>query len=93
MSAINVTQVSVLGNPAPYTHPFQFEISYECLYALQDGETRNKKRRMERPRGSERKKRTGEKGIWMGIDARAWDGNEGETTDEETSGSNVFAGK
>lgn len=38
MSAINVTQVSVLGNPAPYTHPFQFEISYECLYALQDGE-------------------------------------------------------
>lgn len=41
MSAINVTQVSVLGNPAPYTHPFQFEISYECLYALQDGETRN----------------------------------------------------
>uniref|UniRef100_A0A7S3XEB4 Histone chaperone n=1 Tax=Picocystis salinarum TaxID=88271 RepID=A0A7S3XEB4_9CHLO len=36
MSAINVTQVSVLGNPAPYTHPFQFEISYECLYALQD---------------------------------------------------------
>lgn len=42
MSAINVTQVSVLGNPAPYTHPFQFEISYECLYALQEGETRNK---------------------------------------------------
>lgn len=36
MSAVNITNVAVLGNPAPFLSPFQFEISYECLDALQD---------------------------------------------------------
>lgn len=38
MSAVNVTNVAVLDNPSMFQNPFQFEISYECLTALQDGE-------------------------------------------------------
>ncbi len=34
MSAINVTNVVVLDNPAPFTNPFQFEITFECLKEL-----------------------------------------------------------
>jgi hypothetical protein len=29
--------VTVLDNPTLYTNPFQFEITFECLEALQDG--------------------------------------------------------
>ncbi|VVA94248.1 unnamed protein product [Arabis nemorensis] len=36
MSAINITNVTVLDNPAPFVSPFQFEISYECLTSLND---------------------------------------------------------
>lgn len=36
MSAINITNVTVLDNPASFVAPFQFEISYECLNALKD---------------------------------------------------------
>ncbi|KAI3699065.1 hypothetical protein L2E82_43072 [Cichorium intybus] len=36
MSAVNLTNVSVLNNPAPFLSPFQFEISYECLLPLKD---------------------------------------------------------
>jgi len=36
MAAINVTNVVVLDNPAPFTNPLQFEIEYECLYDLKD---------------------------------------------------------
>ncbi|XP_047309137.1 probable histone chaperone ASF1A [Impatiens glandulifera] len=36
MSAVNITNVTVLDNPAPFLHPFQFEISYECLVSLKD---------------------------------------------------------
>lgn len=36
MSAVNLTNVSVLSNPAPFLSPFQFEISYECLLSLKD---------------------------------------------------------
>ncbi|GAB2280014.1 Histone chaperone asf1b [Dionaea muscipula] len=36
MSAVNLTNVSVLDNPAPFLSPFQFEISYECLIPLKD---------------------------------------------------------
>ncbi|KAH7288070.1 hypothetical protein KP509_31G010700 [Ceratopteris richardii] len=34
MSAVNVTNVTVLDNPAPFLNPFQFEISYECHQSL-----------------------------------------------------------
>nr|XP_043607752.1 probable histone chaperone ASF1A [Erigeron canadensis] len=36
MSAVNLTNVSVLNNPAPFLTPFQFEVSYECLLSLKD---------------------------------------------------------
>ncbi|XP_008800925.1 histone chaperone ASF1B-like [Phoenix dactylifera] len=36
MSAVNITNVTVLDNPAPFLNPFQFEISYECLVPLED---------------------------------------------------------
>lgn len=37
MSAVNITNVTVLDNPAAFLNPFQFEISYECLIPLADG--------------------------------------------------------
>lgn len=37
MSAVNVTNVTVLDNPSMFLNPFHFEISYECLVALKDG--------------------------------------------------------
>ncbi|KAG6707103.1 hypothetical protein I3842_06G015000 [Carya illinoinensis] len=36
MSAVNLTNVAVLDNPAAFLNPFQFEISYECLAPLKD---------------------------------------------------------
>ncbi|KAL3830836.1 hypothetical protein ACJIZ3_019638 [Penstemon smallii] len=36
MSAVNVKDVTVLCNPAPFVDPFKFEISYECLDPLKD---------------------------------------------------------
>lgn len=36
MSAVNITNVAVLDNPASFLSPFQFEISYECVTPLQD---------------------------------------------------------
>ncbi|BFG25408.1 hypothetical protein CerSpe_116820 [Prunus speciosa] len=36
MSAVNITNVTVLDNPALFLAPFQFEISYECLTPLKD---------------------------------------------------------
>ncbi|XP_051144476.1 probable histone chaperone ASF1A [Andrographis paniculata] len=36
MSAVNIKDVTVLSNPAPFLDPFQFEISYECLAPLKD---------------------------------------------------------
>lgn len=36
MTAVNLTNVTVLDNPAPFLHPFRFEISYECLTPLKD---------------------------------------------------------
>ncbi|EOA25636.1 hypothetical protein CARUB_v10018985mg [Capsella rubella] len=36
MSSINITNVTVLDNPASFVNPFQFEVSYECLTSLKD---------------------------------------------------------
>jgi ASF1 like histone chaperone len=36
--AISVTSVEVLDNPTSFTNPLQFEIQYECLYQLNNGE-------------------------------------------------------
>ena len=38
MTAISVTNVNVLDNPSKVTNPLQFEIQYECITELSDGE-------------------------------------------------------
>ena len=37
MSKINLANVVVKDNPAPFGHPFQFEITFECIEHLGDG--------------------------------------------------------
>lgn len=37
MALVNITNVTVLDNPAPFTNPFQFEVTFECIQELQDG--------------------------------------------------------
>eukprot|EP01087_Luapelamoeba_hula_P011492 TRINITY_DN3130_c0_g1_i1.p1 TRINITY_DN3130_c0_g1~~TRINITY_DN3130_c0_g1_i1.p1 ORF type:complete len:162 (+),score=17.86 TRINITY_DN3130_c0_g1_i1:53-538(+) len=36
MTAVNVTKVEVLDNPARFTSPFKFDISFECLIPLKE---------------------------------------------------------
>ncbi|KMZ63469.1 ASF1 like histone chaperone [Zostera marina] len=36
MSAVSITNVTVLDNPTAFLNPFEFEISYECLVPLKD---------------------------------------------------------
>ena len=36
MACVNVTNVVVLDNPARFTSPFQFEVSFECLAPISD---------------------------------------------------------
>ncbi|KAL6551829.1 Histone chaperone asf1b [Orobanche gracilis] len=42
MSAVNITNVAVLDNPASFSSPFQFEISYESVTPLKDVSVINK---------------------------------------------------
>ncbi|PJF17745.1 hypothetical protein PSACC_02445, partial [Paramicrosporidium saccamoebae] len=37
MSIVNILNIQVLDNPTRFTNPFQFEITFECTSALQDG--------------------------------------------------------
>lgn len=37
MAGVTIKKVSVLNNPAPFTEPFQFEITYEAVQDLDDG--------------------------------------------------------
>ena len=37
MSLINVTNVVVLDNPTSFSNPFQFQVTFECIQELQDG--------------------------------------------------------
>lgn len=39
MSVVSLLNVSVKNNPAPITAPYEFEITFECLEALQKGKT------------------------------------------------------
>ena len=41
MSLISVTNVEILNNPAKFDEPFQFEISFECIAPVKEGQTRN----------------------------------------------------
>ncbi len=38
MAKVNICDVTVLDNPSPFKNPFQFEITFECLEDLKDGE-------------------------------------------------------
>jgi histone chaperone ASF1 len=38
MALVNITNVMVMDNPTSYLNPFQFEVTFECLQELQDGE-------------------------------------------------------
>lgn len=37
MSVVNITNIQVLDNPTRLGNPFQFEITFECIAALQHG--------------------------------------------------------
>lgn len=37
MAKVHILNVTVNNNPAPFFTPFQFEINFECLEDLQDG--------------------------------------------------------
>ena len=37
MSVVNITNIQVLNNPARFTDPFQFEITFECISPLEQG--------------------------------------------------------
>lgn len=36
MACVNIINVGVLDNPAPFMNPFQFEIQFECIAPLDD---------------------------------------------------------
>uniref|UniRef100_A0A672QSS1 Anti-silencing function 1Bb histone chaperone n=1 Tax=Sinocyclocheilus grahami TaxID=75366 RepID=A0A672QSS1_SINGR len=38
MAKVQVLNVSVLDNPSPFGNPFQFEITFECMEDLPEGE-------------------------------------------------------
>ena len=38
MAKVQVTNVTVLDNPTAFLNPFQFEVTFECLEDLKDGE-------------------------------------------------------
>ena len=38
MAKVNICNVVVLDNPSPFRNPFQFEITFECLEDLKEGE-------------------------------------------------------
>lgn len=40
MAYVNVLNVQVLDNPSAFVNPFQFEITFECVNQLKDGEPR-----------------------------------------------------
>ncbi len=39
MAAVNVLNISVLNNPGKFTDKLAFEITFECVTALTDGES------------------------------------------------------
>lgn len=45
MAKVQVNNVVVLDNPSPFYNPFQFEITFECIEDLSEGESRPPARR------------------------------------------------
>lgn len=38
MAKVQVLNVAVLDNPSPFGNPFQFEITFECMEDLPEGQ-------------------------------------------------------
>ncbi|ODV92865.1 hypothetical protein CANCADRAFT_14960, partial [Tortispora caseinolytica NRRL Y-17796] len=36
MSIVSILNISILNNPAPFSDPYEFEITFECLESLKD---------------------------------------------------------
>lgn len=43
MAKVQVLNVAVLDNPSPFGNPFQFEITFECMEDLPEGECYRRK--------------------------------------------------
>ena len=39
MAQVNICNVDVKDNPCPFKHPFQFEITFECIDNLSEGDS------------------------------------------------------
>lgn len=37
MSVVNILNIQVLDNPTKFLNPFQFEITFECISPLKEG--------------------------------------------------------
>ena len=37
MAKVQVANVAVLDNPSPFLNPFQFEVTFECIEELKEG--------------------------------------------------------
>jgi histone chaperone ASF1 len=37
MALVNLLNVEILDNPAPFANPVQMEITFECIAQLEDG--------------------------------------------------------
>lgn len=37
MAKVQLSNVVVLGNPSPFLNPFQFELTFECIEDLNEG--------------------------------------------------------
>jgi histone chaperone ASF1 len=48
MAAVNIMDVRVLDNPAPFDSQMQFEVTFECLAELSDGMYRDGNQRVAR---------------------------------------------
>ncbi|RUP44819.1 hypothetical protein BC936DRAFT_148972 [Jimgerdemannia flammicorona] len=48
MALVNITNIQVIDNPSLFSSPFQFEITFECIAELKDGECLTEWRRVSR---------------------------------------------
>lgn len=37
MAKVQLANVAVLDNPSPFSNPFQFEVTFECIEELKEG--------------------------------------------------------
>ena len=38
MAKVQLCNITVMDNPSPFSNPFQFEITFECIEELKEGE-------------------------------------------------------